>query len=193
MKRRFEFLLNTHLILFALISSSSLAQNNYEEKKSTIYLGLDINLATIFTGTSIKSAASLKGGYNYLLTSNIHAGPQIKVLFIKSPTNKGLIASIFVGPSAEIEYSKKYFNHQITKDISMFSNRFSWVFPINSKSSDYIYKDCISITTSYKTSKFNFFKTSIDMNLDFQGYDLGFYSGFKRMINISIGTVSTFN
>jgi hypothetical protein len=193
MKMFNKFFYGFLLVGFSVLMSHNLyAQNIYQEKKSNIYLGFDINLATLSSGTSIKSTVSLKAGFDYRLNENFSAGPQLKILFINSPLNKGLKASIFAGPTTNIEFTKLLSDKYLTKDASMFSNRISWVFPVNSKSSDYIYKDCLSISTSYKNSSFNFYRTSLDLNIDFQGYDIGFYNGFNRMINLSTGSVNTF-
>lgn len=183
------FIFNT--ILVSVFSSVS-AQDIRANQNAYFYAGLDLNVATLFSGTSIKSTLGIKVGYNKSVADNIFVGPQVKILMINNPTKKGLKASLFAGASSEFEVTKYISNEYLIKDVNQFSSRLSWVFPINSASSDFIYKDCISLSASYKSDKFNFYRSSIDLNLDFQGYDIGFYNGFNRMVNLSTGSISAF-
>lgn len=168
------------------------AQNIRANQNAYFYAGLDLNVATLFSGTSIKSTLGIKAGYNKSIADNIFVGPQVKMLLINHPSKKGVRPSLFAGASSEFEVTKYISNAYLIKDVNQFSGRLSWVFPINSASSDYIYKDCISLSASFKSDRFNFYRSSLDINLDFQGYDIGFYNGLNRMINLGTGSISAF-
>ena len=183
-----------HLILINIVFTfnSVSAQNIRANQNAYFYAGLDLNVATLFSNTSIKSTLGLKVGYNKSVGSNIFLGPQVKALFINNPGKKGVRPSLFAGVSSEFEVTKYISNEYLIKDVNQFSGRLSWVFPINSASSDYIYKDCVSLSASFKSDRFNFYRSSLDLNLDFQGYDIGFYNGLNRMVNLSTGSISAF-
>jgi hypothetical protein len=168
------------------------AQNMRASRNSYFYAGLDLNVVTLFSNTSIKSTLGLKIGYNKLVADHIFVGPQVKMLLINNPAKKGVRPSLFAGASSEFEITKYISNEYLIKDVNQFSSRLSWIFPINSASSEYIYKDCISLSASYKSDKFNYYRSSVDLNLDFQGYDIGFYNGLNRMVNLSAGSISAF-
>lgn len=168
------------------------AQNMRASRNSYFYAGLDLNVATLFSNTSIKSTLGLKIGYNKSVADHIFVGPQVKMLLINNPAKKGVRPSLFAGVSSEFEITKYISNEYLIKDVNQLSSRLSWIFPINSASSEYIYKDCISLSASYKSDKFNYYRSSVDLNLDFQGYDIGFYNGLNRMVNLSTGSISAF-
>ena len=183
-----------HLILISIVFTfnSVSAQNIRANQNAYFYAGLDLNVATLFSNTSIKSTLGIKLGYNKFVGNNIFVGPQVKALFINNPGKKGVRPSLFAGVSSEFEVTKYISNEYLIKDVNQFSGRLSWVFPINSASSDYIYKDCVSLSASFKSDRFNFYRSSLDLNLDFQGYDIGFYNGLNRMVNLSTGSISAF-
>lgn len=190
-------LLHKIKIVFITISlivtfTQAKAQNIRATQNDYFYIGIDLNLFTLASGTSIKSTLGIKAGYNRLVSENIYVGPQVKALFIKNPAKKGIKPSLFAGASSEFEITKYISNDYLVEDVSRFSSRLSWVFPVNSASSDFVYKDCISIAASYKSSEFNFYRSSVDLNIDFQGYDIGFYNGFNRMVNLGTGSISAF-
>lgn len=168
------------------------AQNITANQNAYFYAGLDLNVATLYTNTSIKPTLGIKVGYNKSITNHILIGPQIKVIFINNPINHGVRASLFAGASSEFEVTKLLDNDYLNKDINQYSSRLSWICPINLISSNYFYKDCISLSVSLKSDKFNFYRSSLDLNLDFQGYDIGFYNGYSRMLNLSTGSISAF-
>ena len=183
-----------HLIIISIIFTFNnvSAQNIRANQNSYFYAGLDLNVATLFSNTSIKSTLGIKVGYNKSVDDYIFVGPQVKVLFINNPGKKGVRPSLFAGASSEFEVTKYISDEYLIKDVNQFSGRLSWVFPINSASSDYIYKDCVSLSGSFKSDRFNYYRSSLDLNLDFQGYDIGFYNGLNRMVNLSTGSISAF-
>lgn len=168
------------------------AQNIRANQNAYFYAGLDLNVATLFSNTSIKSTLGIKVGYNKSVADNIFVGPQVKMLMINNPSKRGVRPSLFAGASSEFEVTKYISNEYLLKDVNQFSGRLSWVFPINSASSEFIYKDCISLSASFKSDRFNYYRSSVDLNLDFQGYDIGFYNGLNRMVNLSTGSISAF-
>jgi hypothetical protein len=177
-------------ILLLSLFNTSYAQE-IPQKNGYFFVGLDINIATLSTGTSIKTLMGVNFGYNKKFANHLFAGPQVNAVFIKSPANKGARISLFAGPSAEMEI-KRIGKNPLTASQSL-SNRLSWVFPLNPKSSDYTYKDSFSISTSLSNDEFfGFNKSSIALNIEFQGYDIGFYNGLKRMVSIGTGTRTTF-
>lgn len=177
-------------ILLLSLFKTSIAQE-IPQKNGYFFVGLDINLATLSSATSVKTLMGVNFGYNKKFANHLFAGPQVNAVFIKSPANKGARISLFAGPSAEMEL-KRIGKNPLTTSQSL-SNRVSWVFPLNPKSSDYTYMDCFSISTSLSNDEFlGFKKSSIALNLDFQGYDIGFYNGLSRMVSISTGTRTTF-
>ena len=188
---------STFRILFILLnvftfSNTSFAQINRQIKNGYFYAGFDANIATLFSGTSIKTIMGVKLGYNQKVATNLFVGPQVEALFIRSPKNKGARISLFAGPSTELEIIDRLNQSAKTKS-SYLSTKLGWVFPLNPQTSEYVYKDCITLSTSYNSDDFlGFNKTSISLNLDFQKYDIGFYSGFNRMVNISTGSTTTF-
>lgn len=162
------------------------------ERNSHFYVGLDIKVATLFTATSIKSLLGIKVGYNQKVSSQLFAGPQLEALFIRSPLNKGARISLFAGPSTELELKKVTQGDNLSNTTS-FSSRASWVFPINPKSSDHTFMDCISVGASFINDDFfGFNKSSVGINLDFQRYDIGFYNSDSRMININTTSMTSF-
>jgi len=162
-----------------------------KEKSGYFYVGLDINIATLASGTSIKTIMGVNFGYNRKVADHFYAGPQMNATFIKSPVNRGARISLFAGPSTEMEI-KRIGKNPLTASQSL-SNRLSWIFPLNPQSSDYTYMDCVSVSTSLSNDEFfGFNKSSIAVNLNFQRYDIGFYNGFNRMFSISTGTRTTF-
>ncbi len=180
------------LTLLIIINSNALSQNIETPNNSHFYVGVDIRIATLVSGTSIKTIMGVKFGYNQKISNKLLAGPQATALFIRSPVNRGARISLFAGPSAEYEIKE---NTQISNfnKSTFFSSRASWVFPINPQSSEYTYMDCISVGASYNSDDiFGFNKTALDLNLEFQRYDIGFYNGFSRMVNISSGSHTTF-
>jgi hypothetical protein len=189
---KMNFILPRFLFSILLLSlfNSSYAQG-IPQKNGYFFVGLDINLATLSTATSVKTIMGVNFGYNKKLANHLYAGPQVNAVFIRSPANRGARISLFAGPSAEMEL-KRIGKNPLTASQSL-SNRASWVFPLNPKSSDYTYMDCISISTSLSNDEFlGFKKSSVALNLDFQGYDIGFYNGLSRMVSISTGTRTTF-
>ncbi len=134
----------------------------------------------------------IKAGYNQKVSNQLFAGPQLEALFIRSPLNKGARISLFAGPSAELELKSLTKMAQLSNTTS-FSSRLSWVFPINPSSSEHTFMDCISIGASFINDDFlGFNKSSIGLNLDFQRYDIGFYNGKSRMININTTSTTSF-
>lgn len=182
------------IIIIGLIFTykSVSAQNIRASQDAYFYAGLDLNIATLLSNTSIKSTLGIKAGYNKSVADHVFIGPQVKMLLINNPGKKGIKPSLFAGASSEFEVSKYISNEYLIKDVNQFSGRLSWVFPINSASSDFVYKDCISLSASYKSDRFNYYRSSVDLNLDFQGYDIGFYNGLNRMVNLSTGSISAF-
>jgi hypothetical protein len=180
------------LLVVFTFSNPSFAQINRQIKNGYFYVGFDANIATLFSGTSVKTIMGVKLGYNQKVATNVFVGPQIQALFVKSPADRGARISLFAGPSSELEVIDRL-DQSIQKKSSYLSTKLSWVFPLNPKTSDYVYMDCISLSTSFNSDDFlGFNKTSINLNLDFQRYDIGFYSGFSRMVNISTGSMTTF-
>ncbi|OAQ41577.1 hypothetical protein A5893_00215 [Pedobacter psychrophilus] len=177
-------------ILFLSLFKSSYGQG-IPQKNGYFFVGLDINIATLSSATSVKTIMGVNCGYNKKFTNHLYAGPQVNAVFIRSPANKGARISLFAGPNAEMEL-KRIGKNPLTTSQSL-SNKVSWVFPLNPKSSDYTYMDCFSISTSLSNDEFfGFKKSSIAINVDFQGYDIGFYNGLSRMVSISSGTRTTF-
>ncbi|MBK0382668.1 hypothetical protein I5M32_06805 [Pedobacter sp. SD-b] len=190
MKIRFYLLKPVILFFFFLGFNSSYGQT-VDQKSGYVFVGLDINVATLSSATSIKTLMGVNFGYNKKIANHLYAGPQINAVFIKSPVNKGARLSLFAGPSTEMEI-KRIGKNPLTASQSL-SNRLSWVFPLNPKSSDFTYTDCFSVSTSLSNDEFfGFNKTSVDIGIDFQGYDIGFYNGLSRMISISSGTRTSF-
>ncbi|TKB98782.1 hypothetical protein [Pedobacter cryophilus] len=180
------------LLVAVTYSNTSIAQINRQIKNGYFYVGFDANIATLFSGTSVKTIMGVKLGYNQKVATNVFVGPQVEALFIRSPINRGARISLFAGPSTELEVIDRLDQSVKTKS-SYLSTKLSWVFPLNPQTSDYVYMDCISLSTSYNSDDFlGFNKTSISLNLDFQKYDIGFYGGFNRMVNISTGSMTTF-
>lgn len=168
------------------------AQKLRIERNSHFYVGLDIKIATLLSGTSIKSLFGVKAGYNQKVSNALYTGPQVQALFIKSPLNKGARISLFAGPSAELEFNSIIQMAQLS-NTSSFSGRLSWVFPINPNSSEHTFMDCISIGASFINDDFlGFNKSSVGINLDFQRYDIGFYDSKSRMININTSSMTSF-
>ncbi|MFC5282171.1 hypothetical protein [Pedobacter alpinus] len=190
MKKLYFLLL---LIGCLLKGTATFSQNNNLQNNSHFFLGVDFRIATLVSGTSIKTIMSLKLGYNQKIANEVFAGPQINALFIKSPINRGARISLFAGPSVEYEHKQTVSINKINNS-TFLSSRASWVFPVNPKTSDYTYMDCISVGISYNSDDiFGFNKTGLDLNLDLQRYDIGFYSkGFSRMVNVSSGSHTTF-
>lgn len=189
--KKIYFIFLLILIVFTF-SKSSFAQTNAANKNGYFYVGFDTNIASLFSGTSIKTILGVKLGYNHKVATNVFVGPQVDALFIRSPVNKGARISLFAGPSSELEIIDRM-DQTANKKSSYLSTKVSWVFPLNPQTSEYVYKDCISLSASYNSDDFlGFNKSSLNFNLDFQKYDIGFYSGFNRMVNISTGTTTTF-
>ncbi len=188
MKKSFTLLALIAVICFSI---PAFAQNLNFERKSHVYLGIDIKVATLFSGTSIRSIFGIKLGYNQKIGTDIFAGPQAEALFIRSPMNKGARISLFAGPATEIEFKNVNQISQVPSSFS-FSGRMSWVFPINPMSSDHTFGDCFSMGASIINDDFlGFNKTALGINLDFQRYDLGFYNGTTRMLNINTSSVTS--
>ncbi|HTN20985.1 MAG TPA: hypothetical protein VL125_10935 [Pelobium sp.] len=174
------------------IGNKSFAQKVTVERNSHFYVGVDIKIATLLTSTSIKSLFGIKAGYNQKLSNQLFAGPQVEALFIRSPINKGARISLFAGPATEVEVKTltKMVNQANTTSLS---GKMSWIFPINPKSSDYTFLDCISVGASFSNDNFlGFNKSSIGLNLDLQRYDIGFYNGKNRMLNINTNSTTSF-
>lgn len=189
MKKKYFIILFIAALCF---KSSAFAQNISVEKNSHFYIGLDIKVATLLTGTSISSLFGFKAGYNQKLSNQLFAGPQVEALFIKSPVNRGARVSLFAGPSTEVELRTLSRIANLGNSTAL-SGKLSWVFPINPQSSDYSFLDCISIGASFTNDDFlGFNKSSIGLNLDLQRYDVGFYSSKSRMININSSSTTSF-
>ncbi len=189
MKRSYLIIL---LIATLGFSNDIFAQQVIIQKDSHFYVGLDIKIATLLTGTSIRSLFGVKAGYNQKVSNQLFAGPQLEALFIRSPLNKGARISLFAGPATEIEMITltKMPNRSNTTSLS---GKLSWVFPINPQSSDYSFLDCVSIGASFINDDFlGFNKSSIGVNFDFQRYDIGFYDSKSRMININTSSTTSF-
>nr|WP_294896029.1 hypothetical protein [uncultured Pedobacter sp.] len=168
------------------------AQKINIDRNSHFYVGLDIKIATLLTGTSIRSLFGVKAGYNQKLSSQLFAGPQLEALFIRSPLNKGARISLFAGPSTEFELATLNKMANLSNTTSL-SGKLSWVFPVNPKSSDYTFLDCISFGASFINDDFlGFNKSSIGLNVDLQRYDIGFYNSKSRMININSSSTTSF-
>lgn len=183
------------IILLAIATCAN--QNAYSQKvtisrNSHFYVGVDFKIATLLTGTSIKSIMGIKAGYNQKITNVLFAGPQVEALFIRSPLNKGARISLFAGPSTELELTTIAKMAQLSNTTSV-SGKLSWVFPINPNSSEYTFLDCISVGASFINDDFlGFNKSSIGINLDFQRYDIGFYDSKNRMLNINTSSTTSF-
>jgi hypothetical protein len=192
MKRKNYFLKLVTLSLIVAFGKVSYAQSPNNYRNGFFYAGFNVSLATLASGTSIKNIMGVRFGYSHKVANNTFAGPVIDALFIKSPINKGARISLFAGPSVDYEISK--FNQLSGKVNSNYlSAKTSWVFPVNPATSDYIYMDCISLSASINNDDFyGLNKSSLDLNIDFQRYDIGFSTGASRMVNISTGTKTTF-
>lgn len=188
MKKILYFILLAGICCF---SKQTQAQNIDLHRNSHFYVGVDIKIATLLTGTSIKSLMGLKVGYNQKLSNNLYAGPQLEALFIKSPSHKGARISLFAGPSTELEL-KTVSKMERLNSTTSFSGKMSWVFPLNPHTSEYTFLDCFSIGAAFINNDFlGFNKTSVGINLDFQRYDIGFYDGQSRMININTSSITS--
>jgi len=163
-----------------------------QQPQSSFYLGVNVNVATIFTNTSYKSLFDLRGGYNYQANTFFGVGPQVQVNFVKSPFKKGATPSIYFGASTQMETGRLLEKSVNPINHTRISNKLTWVLPINPSVNNYEYKDCISFTTSIKNSGFSFYRTSLDLNIDFQRLDLGFVSGLSRIITFSSGASNSF-
>lgn len=176
-------------VLLILLLCKSFAQELVVNKKSHFYVGVDIKVATLFTSTSIKSLFGIKLGYNQKLSNGLFTGPQAEALFIRSPINKVARISLFAGPAAEFEL-KPMQERALQQKTTSVTVKSSWVFPLNPKSSDYTFLDCISVGASILNDDFlGFNQSSVGINLDWQRYDIGFYDSSNRMLNIN--TVSS--
>lgn len=182
------------LLLSVLLAygNRAVAQNVNINRGSHFYLGVDFKIATLFTNTSIKSLFGLKAGYNQKFTKQLFAGPQLEALFIRSPMNKGARISLFAGPSTEVELKSLSKMANLSNTTSL-SGKLSWVFPINPRSSDYTFLDCVSFGASFINDDFlGFNKSSIGINVDLQRYDIGFYGSKNRMLNINSSSTTSF-
>lgn len=180
------------LFLLILLFTTSQLKADPQEAKSGFYIGITVNVATIFTNTSYKTLFGFKGGYNLQTNSFLGVGPQLQVNFVQSPFKKGVIPSIYMGASAQMETGSLFENNINPVNHTRVSNKLSWVFPVNPSVNNYDYKDCISFTTSIKHSGFSVYRTTLDLSIDFQKYDLGFISGLSRVITFSSGASSSF-
>lgn len=179
------------LLATTLCYNNTFAQNAIIERNSHFYVGLDIKIATLLTGTSIKSLFGVKAGYNQKLSNQLFAGPQVEALFIRSPMHKGARISLFAGPSTEVEL--KTLTKMVHLNRSSLSGKMAWVFPINPQSSEHTFLDCISFGASFTNDDFlGFNKSSIGFNVDLQRYDIGFYNAKSRMLNINTSSTTSF-
>jgi hypothetical protein len=179
-------------LIIISFSKLTFAQSPNDFRKGFFYAGFNVRLATLASGTSIKNIMGVKFGYNYKVANNTFAGPVVDAMFIKSPINRGARISLFAGPSVDYEVSR--FN-KLTglANSNYLSATTSWVFPVNPSTSDFTYLDCISLSASINKDDFyGLNKSSLDLNIDFQRYDIGFSTGASRMVNIGTGTKTTF-
>lgn len=192
MNYRNYFLKIVTLSLIVAFSKVSFAQSPNSYRNGFFYAGFNIKLVTLASATSIKNIMGVRFGYSHKVANNTFAGPVVDALFIKSPINKGARISLFAGPSIDYDVSR------INKLSGMVNSNYlstktSWVFPVNPATSDFTYMDCISLSASINNDDFyGLNKTSLDLNIDFQKYDIGFSTGASRMVNISTGTRTTF-
>ena len=192
MKYKNPLIKSTYLVPALFFCTSLSAQNIPNYKNNYIYAGLNVRIASIGSGTSIKNLFGVKLGYNQKLNDHAYGGPVIEAMFIRSPVNRGARISLFAGPSIDYDIGKyNYVKHVLNS--TFVSTNASWVFPINPATTDYTYLDCISVSASFNSKEFyGLNKTSIDINLNFQRYDIGFSTGNGRMLNISTGTRTNF-
>lgn len=167
-------------------------QANAQIKKSHFYLGLDVRLASLSSSTSYKTIFGIKGGYNVALSNRVAIGPQAQILFVKSPAKKGALPAFYSGISTLIETSDIIKENKNKFNSVAVNNRLSWIFPLNPAVNNFDYRDCFTITTSIKVAEFYYYKTSLDINVEFQRYDIGFYSGQTHMISLTTGSTGTF-
>ena len=187
-----KFCLTILLTIAICVGNKSFAQKVTLERNSHFYVGVDIKIATLLTSTSIKSLFGVKAGYNQKLSNQLFAGPQIQALFIRSPIHKGARVSLFAGPSTEVELKTLTKMAHLSNTTSL-SGKASWVFPVNPKTSEYTFLDCISFGASFINDDFlGFNKSSVGINFDLQRYDIGFYNSKSRMININTSSTTSF-
>ncbi len=177
-------------VIFFIVSNSH--AQLFPPVKSHFYIGLDVHIFTISSGTSYKSIFSVRGGYHYMFTDNLFVGPQVEASLVKSPVKKGAVPTFFVGGSFMTETSNLFSKDYLNKNNLRVSNRLSWIFPINPAINNFDYMDKIILANSLKSPNFNEYRTSLDVNIHFQRYTVGMLNKNDRNISLSLGANNEF-